>query len=123
MPHPCVRFIGPKFSHCTPNFALLHGITRDGEAFRLQEGVLGLINTLSGGGIARVGVFSLGIVPYINAQIIVQLATTVFPKLGDLQKKEGEAGRKKIQNYTRYAALGLALAQVRFRDGLPLPET
>lgn len=89
----------------------------------LQEGFLGLINTLSGGGIARVGVFSLGIVPYINAQIILQLGTTVFPKLGDLQKKEGELGRKKIQNYTRYAALALAIAQVRRQpfQGRPPP--
>ena len=65
----------------------------------------------SGGGISNVGVFSLGIVPYINSSIVFQILASAFPALKRLLKEEGEAGRRKFQQYIRYGALGLAVAQ------------
>jgi preprotein translocase subunit SecY len=75
-----------------------------------QGGILGMFNMFSGGALSRFSVFALGIMPYISASIIVQLMTTVSPQLEAL-KKEGEAGRRKITQYTRYGALFLALFQ------------
>src|SRR3954465_6797399 len=72
--------------------------------------VLGLLNLFSGGGLSRVAVFALGIMPYITASIILQLLTVVVPSLEKLQK-EGEVGTAKITQYTRYLTVGLALAQ------------
>src|SRR6202051_1485412 len=73
-------------------------------------GMLDIFNTLSGGAVGRMAVFALGIMPYISASIIIQLMTTVFPELEAL-KKEGEAGRKTINQYTRYGTVGLAALQ------------
>src|ERR1700756_4571617 len=73
-------------------------------------GLLDIFNTLAGGAVQRMAIFSLGIMPYISASIIMQLMTTVFPTLETL-KKEGEAGRKTINQYTRYATVGLAAVQ------------
>jgi preprotein translocase subunit SecY len=75
-----------------------------------QGGILNLFNMFSGGALSRFTVFALGIMPYISASIIVQLMGYVIPTLESL-KKEGEAGRRKITQYTRYGALGLALFQ------------
>ena len=75
-----------------------------------QGGILGMFNMFSGGALSRFSVFALGIMPYISASIIVQLMTTVSPQLSAL-KKEGEAGRRKITQYTRYGTLGLAIFQ------------
>jgi len=75
-----------------------------------QGGMLGMFNMFSGGALSRFSVFALGIMPYISASIIVQLMTTVSPQLEAL-KKEGEAGRRKITQYTRYGTLFLALFQ------------
>ncbi len=75
-----------------------------------QGGILGMFNMFSGGALSRFSVFALGIMPYISASIIVQLLTTVSPQLEAL-KKEGEAGRRKITQYTRYGTLFLALFQ------------
>ncbi len=75
-----------------------------------QGGILGMFNMFSGGALSRFSVFALGIMPYISASIIVQLMTTVSPKLEAL-KKEGESGRRKITQYTRYGTLVLALFQ------------
>jgi len=75
-----------------------------------QGGILSLFNMFSGGALARFSVFALGIMPYISASIIMQLMTYVVPTLESL-KKEGEAGRRKITQYTRYGTLGLALFQ------------
>jgi preprotein translocase subunit SecY len=72
--------------------------------------VLGLLNLFSGGGLSRVAIFALGIMPYITASIILQLLTVVVPSLEKLQK-EGEVGTQKITQYTRYLTVGLALAQ------------
>ncbi len=75
-----------------------------------QGGILGMFNMFSGGALSRFSVFALGIMPYISASIIVQLMTTVSPHLEAL-KKEGEAGRRKITQYTRYGTLLLAVFQ------------
>ena len=75
-----------------------------------QGGILSLFNMFSGGALARFTVFALGIMPYISASIIMQLMTYVIPSLEAI-KKEGEAGRRKITQYTRYGTLGLALFQ------------
>ncbi len=75
-----------------------------------QGGILSLFNMFSGGALSRFTVFALGIMPYISASIIMQLITYVLPTLEQLNK-EGEAGRRKITQYTRYGALGLALFQ------------
>jgi preprotein translocase subunit SecY len=75
-----------------------------------KDGILGLFNVFSGGALSRFSIFALGIMPYISASIIMQLCTVVVPALETL-KKEGEAGRRKITQYTRYATLGLAFFQ------------
>jgi preprotein translocase subunit SecY len=81
------------------------------ELFKGQAGgILSLFNMFSGGALSRFTVFALGIMPYISASIIMQLMTYVVPTLEAL-KKEGEAGRRKITQYTRYGTLGLALFQ------------
>ncbi|MEY3951899.1 MAG: preprotein translocase subunit [Pseudomonadota bacterium] len=73
-------------------------------------GILGLFNMFSGGALSRFTVFALGIMPYISASIIMQLASVISPTLEAL-KKEGESGRKKITQYTRYGTVVLALVQ------------
>lgn len=75
-----------------------------------QSGILGYLNMFSGGALQRLTVFALGVMPYISASIIIQLFSAVVPQLEQL-KKEGEAGRRKINQYTRYATLVLALFQ------------
>src|SRR3954470_19397326 len=72
--------------------------------------VLGFLNLFSGGGLSRIALFALGIMPYITASIILQLLTVVVPSLEKLQK-EGEVGTAKITQYTRYLTVGLAFAQ------------
>jgi preprotein translocase subunit SecY len=79
--------------------------------FKAQSGgILGMLNMFAGGGINRMAIFALGIMPYISSSIIVQLMTTVSPTLEQL-KKEGEQGRKVINQYTRYGTVFLALLQ------------
>ena len=75
-----------------------------------QGGILSLFNMFSGGALSRFTVFALGIMPYISASIIMQLLTYVLPSFEQL-KKEGESGRRKITQYTRYGALVLAIFQ------------
>ena len=75
-----------------------------------QGGILGMFNMFSGGALSRFTIFALGIMPYISASIIMQLMTTVYPPLEAL-RKEGESGRRKITQYTRYGTLVLALFQ------------
>jgi preprotein translocase subunit SecY len=74
------------------------------------SGVLGFLNLFSGGGLSRLSLFALGIMPYITASIILQLLTVVVPSLERLQK-EGEVGQQKITQYTRYLTVGLAFGQ------------
>ena len=81
------------------------------QLFQQQKGgILGLFNMFSGGALSRFSVFALGIMPYISASIIMQMLTYVMPQLETL-RKEGESGRRKITQYTRYGTLGLAIFQ------------
>lgn len=93
-------------------FLPLPGIDRTifAEAIK-NNSVVNFLDIFSGGGLSALGIFALGIIPYINASIIMQLMTTALPTLENLQKNEGEAGRRKISQYTRYVALGWALLQ------------
>jgi len=91
----------------------LPGINPDALAQAFQQhsqGVLGLFNMFAGGAVGRMAIFALGIMPYISASIIVQLMTSVVPSLEQL-KKEGEQGRKVINQYTRYGTVLLATVQ------------
>ena len=87
----------------------------DREAFQqfIQQGgqLIGFLDIFTGGGISALGIFALGILPFINASIILQLLTAALPSLDDLQKNEGEAGRRKIAQITRYVALGWGVLQ------------
>jgi preprotein translocase subunit SecY len=78
-----------------------------------DEGILGLISMFSGGSLSQSTIFGLGIMPYISASIIFQLLASVYPPLEKLQK-EGESGRKKINEYTRYATVGICFIQAYF---------
>jgi preprotein translocase subunit SecY len=87
----------------------------DGAALRefmegAQATIGGMLSMFTGGALGRMGIFALGIMPYISASIIVQLLTAMVPQLEQL-KKEGEQGRKKINQYTRYGTVGLATLQ------------
>src|SRR2546429_3861369 len=75
-----------------------------------QGGMLGMFNMFSGGALRRFTIFALGIMPYISASIIMQLMTAVSPQLEQL-RKEGQAGQRKITQYTRYGTVFLALFQ------------
>ena len=87
----------------------------DREAFKtfIDQGgqLIGFLDIFTGGGISTLGIFALGILPFINASIIIQLLTASLPVLEDLQKNEGEAGRRKIAQITRYVSLGWGLLQ------------
>ena len=81
------------------------------DLFQTQKGgILGVFNLFSGGALSRFTIFALGIMPYISSSIIMQLMTVASPQLEAL-KKEGEAGRRKITQYTRYGTVALALFQ------------
>lgn len=82
----------------------------------LSEGIqnsplLGFLDVFAGGGLSAVGIFALGILPYINASIIMQLMTAAIPALEDMQKNDGEAGRRKISQIIRYVTVGWAALQ------------
>ncbi len=76
----------------------------------MKEGILGMWNTFSGGAVERMAIFALNVMPYISASIIVQILSTAVPALERL-KKEGEGGRKQLNQYTRYLTVILAIAQ------------
>lgn len=76
-----------------------------------DDTLFGMFDMFTGGGLSRLSVFALGIMPYISAAIIFQLLTAVSPELKRLQKHEGEEGKKKINQYTRYATVGITLVQ------------
>ncbi|MGH1392709.1 MAG: preprotein translocase subunit SecY [Trichormus sp.] len=85
--------------------------SRFAEAISGNNSIFGLLDIFSGRGLSTLGVFALGILPFINASIIIQLLTAAIPSLENLQKNEGEAGRRKISQITRYVALGWAIIQ------------
>lgn len=76
-----------------------------------QNGVINFLNIFAGGGFSTIGIFALGIVPYINASIIIQLVVKIVPYFDNLQKEEGELGRQKITQITRYLTLLWAFIQ------------
>lgn len=82
-----------------------------GEALESTGGLMGYIDALTGGSVSKVGLFSLGIVPFINASIVMQLMTSVFPSLKKIQRDEGPAGRQKFSQYQKILTLVFALAQ------------
>jgi preprotein translocase subunit SecY len=82
-------------------------------ANQTRGGVLDFFNTFSGGSLERMSIIALGVMPYITASIVVQLATTLSPKLAAI-KKEGESGRKRLNQYTRYGTVGLTAIQGYF---------
>ena len=90
------------------------------ESFKAQSsGILGMFNMFAGGAVERMAIFALNIMPYISASIIMQLMTSVVPTLEAL-KKEGEQGRKQINQYTRYLTVALAAFQaygIAYRSG------
>lgn len=93
-------------------FLPVPGIDRERFAQDIQNSpFFGFLDIFSGGGLRALGIFALGILPFINASIIMQLMTAAIPSLEDLQKNEGEAGRRKISQITRYVALGWAIIQ------------
>lgn len=93
-------------------FLPLPGINRAEFAQSIQNSpLIGFLDIFSGRGISTLGIFALGILPFINASIILQLLTAAIPSLENLQKNEGEAGRRKISQITRYVALGWAIIQ------------
>ncbi len=82
------------------------------KAFQGQsQGVLGMFNMFSGGAVQRMAIFALNVMPYISASIIVQLMGTIYPPWEKLRKEGGDAGRKQLNQYTRYLAVVLALGQ------------
>src|SRR5580698_1832187 len=72
--------------------------------------ILGIVNMFSGGALSRLSIFAMGVMPYISASIIIQMMSMVVPSLMEL-RKEGESGRRKMTQYTRYGTVGLALVQ------------
>src|ERR1700687_5837623 len=72
--------------------------------------ILGIVNMFSGGALSRLSIFAMGVMPYISASIIIQMMSMVVPTLMEL-RKEGESGRRKITQYTRYGTVALALVQ------------
>ncbi|MBB3691663.1 preprotein translocase subunit SecY [Sphingomonas sp. BK580] len=82
-------------------------------ADRMKGGVLDFFNTFSGGSLSRASLIALGVMPYITASIVVQLATSLSPQLAAI-KKEGESGRKKLNQYTRYGTVALTAVQGYF---------
>nr|AKE98897.1 preprotein translocase subunit SecY [Bangia fuscopurpurea] len=93
-------------------FIPVPGIDHDAFYASVEKNTLvNFLNIFSGGGFSTIGIFALGIVPYINSSIVMQLLTKIIPDLEKLQKEEGELGRQKITQITRYLALGWATLQ------------
>ena len=96
------------------NAIMVPYINRDALALQMQvwgTGLLGLYNVMSGGAFATATVFALGVQPYINSSIIIQLLTVAIPALERLAKEGGEEGRKKIASITRYTTVAIGLLQ------------
>jgi preprotein translocase subunit SecY len=101
----------------------LWGVNAQAVQHAISSQLLGFLDLFSGGALTGVSVMALGIGPYITSSILIQLLTAVVPQLEELQKEEGESGRRKLAQYTRYATVGLALLQsiliLRFIGGIP----
>src|SRR5687768_8052402 len=96
-------------------FVTIPGIDRNvlNEYMGSAGGLMGMINLFSGGALEQASIFSLGIMPYVTASIVLQLMTVVVPQLAEL-RKEGEAGQRKINQWTRYGTVLIALVQGLF---------
>ena len=81
------------------------------KSFFETDGLLSMINLFSGGGLSSLSIVMLGVMPYITASIIMQLFTIVFPKLKEMQQEGGEAGKKKVANFSRLLSVPLAVVQ------------
>nr|YP_009294379.1 preprotein translocase subunit SecY [Palmaria palmata]AOM67819.1 preprotein translocase subunit SecY [Palmaria palmata] len=93
-------------------FLPIPGIDHDAFSNSISKNTLvNFLNTFSGGGFSTIGIFALGIVPYINASLVIQLLTKIIPELEKLQKEEGESGRQKITQFTRYLSVAWAIIQ------------
>jgi len=106
--------LGALFVYRLGTHIPIPGINLDvfNRAFQGQsQGVLGMFNMFSGGAVQRMAIFALNVMPYISASIIIQLMGTIYPPWEKLRKEGGEAGRKQMNQYTRYLAVGLALFQ------------
>ena len=93
-------------------FITIPGVNREvmGRLIGRSQGLLGMFNMFTGGALERMSIFALGVMPYISASIILQLMTVVVPTVAQLNK-EGEAGRQKINQWTRYGTIMLSLIQ------------
>ena len=100
---------------------VLPGIDPKNLAEGNNSGILGLIDTFAGGAFSQASIFAIGIMPYISASIFMQLMTVLVPQFQKLQK-EGESGRKKINQWTRYLTVAVAAVQasayVKYLEGL-----
>ena len=110
--HRLFFVLGALLVYRIGTFIPVPGVNPDALAALFQQGgtMLDMFNMFSGGALERASLFALGVMPYISASIIVQLMTSVIPQLEQL-KKEGESGRRKITQYTRYGTVGLATFQ------------
>jgi preprotein translocase subunit SecY len=110
--HRLFFVLGALLVYRIGTFIPVPGVNPDALAALFQQSgtMLDMFNMFSGGALERASLFALGIMPYISASIIVQLMTSVIPQLEQL-KKEGESGRRKITQYTRYGTVGLATFQ------------
>ena len=110
--HRLFFVLGALLVYRIGTFIPVPGVNPDALAALFQQAgtMLDMFNMFSGGALERASLFALGIMPYISASIIVQLMTSVIPQLEQL-KKEGESGRRKITQYTRYGTVGLATFQ------------
>ncbi|HRU31864.1 MAG TPA: preprotein translocase subunit SecY, partial [bacterium] len=81
------------------------------EALMGQGTLLNMFDLFAGGGLSSFSIFAMGVIPYINASIIIQLLTVVIPALEKLAKEEGEAGRRKLTQYTKYLSVVLAFVE------------
>jgi preprotein translocase subunit SecY len=106
--------LGALFIYRLGTHIPIPGINLDAFARAFQgqsQGVLGMFNMFSGGAVQRMAIFALNVMPYISASIIIQLMGTIYPPWEKLRKEGGEAGRKQMNQYTRYLAVVLALFQ------------
>ncbi|KAJ8772026.1 hypothetical protein K2173_027203 [Erythroxylum novogranatense] len=113
LPGKCLKLLGFLALSRLGIYIPLGGVNREAFAGNLdQNSLLSTWIHFLEEAFGRLGICSLGIVPFINAQIVFQLLAQIYPKLRDLQKREGEAGRKKILQYTRYASVGFAIGSI-----------
>ena len=95
------------------SFIVLPGVDPNSLQTETKEGLLGLLNMFAGGSFSRASIFALGVMPYISASIVVQLLGIAVPYFQKMQK-EGESGRKKINQITRYLTIGITPAAFNF---------